>query len=64
MVGAGFHTTAFPVAMAGPKYSTGMLMGKFHVVWIAHTPMGRRIVMTRLLGSTTGMVSPLRRRAS
>src|ERR1700683_453807 len=64
VLGAGFHTTAFPVAIAGPRYSIGILNGKFHGVITAHTPVGRRKVRTRLAGSATGTVSPVSRRAS
>ncbi len=64
VVGAGLRMTALPLASAGPTYSTGMFIGKFQGVIATTTPRGWRNVITRLRGSSTGMVSPVSRRAS
>ena len=64
VVGAGLRMTALPLASAGPTYSTGMFIGKFHGVIATTTPRGWRNVITRLRGSSTGIVSPVSRRAS
>ena len=64
VVGAGLRMTALPLASAGPTYSTGMFIGKFQGVIATTTPRGWRKVITRLWGSSTGIVSPVSRRAS
>ena len=64
VVGAGLRMTALPLASAGPTYSTGMFIGKFQGVIATTTPRGWRNVITRLWGSSTGIVSPVSRRAS
>ena len=62
VVGAGLRMTALPLARAGPTYSTGMFIGKFQGVIATTTPRGWRNVITRLCGSSTGIVSPVSRR--
>ena len=54
--GAGLRMTALPLARAGPTYSTGMFIGKFQGVIATTTPRGWRTVITRLCGSSTGIV--------
>ena len=49
VVGAGFQTNGEAVASAGPRYSIGMLNGKFHGVSSAHAPSGCRITLHALV---------------
>ena len=54
----GLAITALPVASPGPRYSSGIVTGKFHGVIATHTPTGRWKVNIRLLRSVVGIVSP------
>src|SRR5262249_6264540 len=55
VVGAGTQTIALPAARPAPRYSTGILIGKFHGVTTAYTPRGWRMVKTSLLLVSTGI---------
>ena len=56
---AGFSTTVFPQASAGPSFHEAMLSGKFHGTISPTTPSGSRKVMAT--PPATGIVSPSRR---
>ena len=51
---AGFQMSEFPIAKAGPAYSTGMLIGKFHGVIAATTPSPIRSTSACVSGVTIG----------
>ncbi len=55
---AGLKTTVFPVTSAGIIFQHGIATGKFHGVTIPATPIGTRMLMAHLSGSSDGTVSP------
>jgi len=61
---AGLKTTVLPQRRAGNIFHVGIAMGKFHGVTIPATPIGTRIAMLNLSGSSEGTVFPKRRRPS
>ncbi len=61
---AGLMTQVFPQTIAGSNFHEEIAMGKFHGVIIPQTPMGCRIAMANLFGSSEGTVGPNRRRPS
>ncbi len=61
---AGLNTTVLPVTSAGMIFQHGIAIGKFHGVMIPATPIGWRIDIAHLSGSSDGTVSPCIRRPS
>ena len=61
---AGLMTTVLPVTRAGIIFQQGMAMGKFQGVMMPATPIGWRMLMAHLSGSSEGTVSPNMRRPS
>jgi len=61
---AGLKTTVLPVTSAGIIFQQGMAMGKFQGVMMPATPIGWRMLMAHLSGSSLGTVSPNMRRPS
>ena len=61
---AGLMMTGQPAASAGATLRVIMASGKFHGVIAAHTPIGWRSTIRRLVGSGVGSVSPPARLAS
>ena len=61
---AGLSTTVLPATSAGIAFHIGMAMGKFQGVMSPATPMGSRMLMAHLSGSSEGTVSPNSRRPS
>src|SRR5882724_11313458 len=61
---AGLITQVFPQTMAGSSFQEGIAMGKFHGAIMPQTPIGVRIAMANLLGSSEGVVGPNKRRPS
>ena len=60
----GLNTTVLPVTSAGIVFQHGMAIGKFQGVMIPATPIGWRIDIAHLSGSSDGTVSPCIRRPS
>ena len=60
----GLNTIVFPVTRAGIIFQHGMAIGKFHGVMIPATPIGWRMLIAHLSGSSEGVVSPNIRRPS
>ncbi len=56
---AGFSTTVFPAASAGPSFQPAIVSGKFQGVIRPTTPSGSRKVMS--IPPATGMVRPVLR---
>src|SRR5205823_14128624 len=54
----GLKTTVFPATRAGIIFQHGIAMGKFHGVMIPATPIGWRMLIAHLSGSSDGVVSP------
>src|ERR1700675_3483998 len=61
---AGLITQVLPQTTAGSSFHEEMAMGKFQGVIMPQTPMGWRMAMANLLGSSDGTVGPKRRRPS
>ena len=61
---AGLKTTALPVTRAGIIFQHGMAIGKFQGVMIPAIPIGWRMLIAHLSGSSDGTVSPNIRRPS
>src|SRR5262249_60556108 len=61
---AGFNTTVFPATSAGIIFHDGIAIGKFHGVIIPHTPIGCRVLIAHLFGSSEGEDCPNSRRPS
>ena len=61
---AGLNTTVFPHSSAGKIFHVGIAIGKFHGVTTPATPIGTRIAMLNLFGSSDGTVWPNSRRPS
>ncbi len=61
---AGLNTTVFPVTSAGIVFQHGMAIGKFQGVMIPAIPIGWRMLIAHLSGSSEGTVSPNMRRPS
>ena len=61
---AGFSTTVLPQTSAGMSFHDGIAIGKFHGVIAPTTPIGWRMLMFHLSGSSDGVVWPKRRRPS
>ena len=61
---AGLKTTVFPQTSAGAIFQDGIAIGKFHGVITPTTPIGCRMLMLNLSGSSEGVVWPDRRRPS
>ena len=61
---AGLNTTVLPVTSAGIIFQQGMAIGKFQGVMIPATPIGWRMLIAHLSGSSDGTVSPVMRRPS
>ena len=60
----GLKTTVLPVTSAGIIFQHGMAIGKFQGVMIPATPIGWRMLIAHLSGSSDGTVSPNIRRPS
>ena len=60
----GLKTTTFPVTSAGIIFQHGMAIGKFQGVMIPAIPIGWRMLIAHLSGSSDGVVSPNIRRPS
>jgi hypothetical protein len=60
----GLKTTVFPVTRAGIIFQHGIAIGKFQGVTIPATPIGWRMLIAHLSGSSEGTVSPNIRRPS
>ena len=60
----GLNTTVFPTTSAGIIFQHGIAIGKFQGVMMPATPIGWRIDMAHLSGSSLGTVSPNIRRPS
>ncbi len=60
----GLNTTVLPVTSAGIIFQHGIAIGKFHGVTIPATPIGWRMLIAHLSGSSEGTVSPNIRRPS
>jgi hypothetical protein len=60
----GLKTTVLPVTNAGIDFQHGIAIGKFQGVMIPATPIGWRIDIAHLSGSSLGTVSPTIRRPS
>ena len=52
----GLNTTVFPHTSAGMIFHEGIAIGKFHGVMMALTPIGWRIDIAHLSGSSDGTV--------
>ena len=61
---AGLNTTVLPVTSAGIIFQHGIAIGKFQGVMIPATPIGWRMLIAHLSGSSDGTVSPNIRRPS
>ena len=61
---AGLNTTALPATSAGISFQHGIAIGKFQGVMIPAIPIGWRMLMAHLSGSSEGTVSPNIRRPS
>src|SRR5437868_14703229 len=61
---AGLITQVLPQTTAGSSFHEEMAMGKFQGVIMPQTPMGWRMAMANLLGSSDGTVGPNSRRPS
>ena len=61
---AGLKTTVLPVTSAGMIFQHGIAIGKFHGVMIPAMPIGWRMLIAHLSGSSEGTVSPAIRRPS
>jgi hypothetical protein len=61
---AGLKTTVLPVTRAGMIFQHGIAIGKFQGVMIPATPIGWRMLIAHLSGSSLGTVSPAIRRPS
>src|SRR5438067_1026652 len=61
---AGLITQVLPQTKAGNSFHDGIAMGKFQGVIMPQTPIGWRIAMANLLGSSDGVVGPNKRRPS
>ena len=61
---AGLKTTVLPATSAGIIFQHGIAIGKFQGVMIPATPIGWRIDIAHLSGSSLGTVSPNIRRPS
>ena len=61
---AGLRTTVLPLMSAGIIFQHGMAIGKFQGVMSPATPMGSRMLIAHLSGSSEGTVSPNMRRPS
>ena len=61
---AGLKITTLPVTSAGMIFQHGMAIGKFQGVMIPAMPMGWRMLIAHLSGSSLGTVSPDIRRPS
>ena len=60
----GLNTTVLPLTRAGIIFQHGIAIGKFQGVMIPATPIGSRIDIAHLSGSSEGVVSPNSRRPS
>ena len=60
----GLNTTVLPVTRAGIIFQHGIAIGKFQGVMIPATPIGWRMLIAHLSGSSDGVVSPNIRRPS
>ena len=60
----GLNTTVFPATRAGMVFQHGIAIGKFQGVTIPATPIGWRMLIAHLSGSSEGTVSPNIRRPS
>ena len=60
----GLNTTVLPLTRAGIIFQHGIAIGKFQGVMIPATPIGSRIDIAHLSGSSDGVVSPNSRRPS
>ena len=61
---AGLKTTVFPATSAGIIFQHGIAIGKFQGVMIPAMPIGWRMLIAHLSGSSEGTVSPNIRRPS
>ena len=61
---AGLKTTTLPVTSAGMIFQHGIAIGKFQGVMIPAIPIGWRMLIAHLSGSSDGVVSPNMRRPS
>ncbi len=61
---AGLRMTVLPLMSAGIIFQHGMAIGKFQGVMSPATPMGSRMLIAHLSGSSEGTVSPNSRRPS
>jgi hypothetical protein len=61
---AGLKTTVLPMTSAGIIFQHGMAIGKFQGVMMPATPIGWRMLIAHLSGSSEGTVSPNIRRPS
>ena len=61
---AGLSTTTLPQISAAVIFQHGIAIGKFHGVMIPAMPIGWRMLIAHLLGSSDGVVSPNIRRPS
>ena len=55
---AGLKTTVLPATRAGIIFQHGIAIGKFQGVMIPATPIGWRMLIAHLSGSSDGTVSP------
>ena len=60
----GLNTTVFPATSAGISFQHGIAIGKFQGVMMPATPIGWRMLIAHLSGSSDGTVSPNIRRPS